>query len=98
MKPSVLKGFRLYRHFPGVQIFFADVTPPPPPGQDEVRVHGGGAKVRAWFSGHLCHTRPLIQQHRDPQLLAGNRDNYLNLNYLSFVNYICFCMCYMSCA
>lgn len=41
MKPSVLKGFRFSSvFFPGVQIF-ADVTP----GQDEVRVHGGGAKA-----------------------------------------------------
>lgn len=69
MKPSVLKGFRLYRHFPGVQIFFADVTPTHS-CQSEVRVHGGvgwgGAKVSAWFSGHLCHTKPLIQQHGNP--------------------------------
>lgn len=51
MKPSVLKGFRLYRHFPGVQIFFADVTP--------VRMRsectGGGAKVSARSQG-ICDT------------------------------------------
>lgn len=83
MKPSVLKGFRLYRHFPGVQIFFADVTPTHS-CQSEVRVHGGVGPKSVPGSQGICATlSPSSSSTGTPQPLALNRDNYLNLNYLS---------------
>lgn len=56
MKPSVLKGFRLYRHFPGVQIFFADVTPPPPPVRMRSECMGAGPKSEPGSQG-ICATQ-----------------------------------------
>lgn len=53
MKPSVFKGFRLDRHFPGVQIFFADVTPHP--GRMRSECTGAGPKSVPGSQG-ICAT------------------------------------------